>query len=90
VFEYACWNVTCVLDIFLLYSLRFKISVVLGFNSQIKKWNKILIGYNIFTKLPLLYKKNAKLKLYWKLYERKVGVIIEGKVGKKIKVVLEM
>jgi hypothetical protein len=55
-------------------------SVVLGFDTQIKKLNEIIIGYNVFTKLPLLYKKKTKLKLHWKLCERKVG---EGKVGRK-------
>jgi len=58
-------------------------SVTLGFDTQIKKWNEIIIGYNTFTKLPLLYKKKTKLKLHWKLCERKVWVFIEGKVGRK-------
>ena len=65
------------------YSLRFKMSVVLDFDTQIKKWNEIIIEYNAFTKLPLLCKKKTKLKLHWKLCERKVEVFIEGKVERK-------
>ena len=57
--------------------------------SQIKKSNEIIIRHDTFTKLPLLYNNKTNLKLYRKLCERKVGVFIEGKVGrKKIKVVL--
>ena len=55
------------------YSLHFKMSVALTHCTQIKEWNKIIIIYNIFTKLPLLYKKKTNLKLHWKLCERKVG-----------------
>jgi len=63
-------------------------SVVLANCTEIKEWNEIIIRHNIFTKLS---KKNTNLKLHWKLCERKVGVFIEGKVGrKKIKIVLEM
>jgi hypothetical protein len=59
--------------------------------TQIKECNEIIISYNTFTKLPLLYKKKTNLKLHWKLCEGKVWVLIEGKVGrKKNKVVLEM
>jgi hypothetical protein len=39
------------------YSIRFKMSVVLGFGTQIKKWNEIIIGYNTFTKLPYFIRK---------------------------------
>jgi len=66
-----------------MHSLRFKMSVVLVNCTQIKEWNEIIIRHNTFTKLP---KKKTKLKLHWKLCERKVGVLIEG----IIKVVLEM
>jgi len=48
--------------------------------TQIKESNEIIIIHNTFTKLS---KKKTNLKLHWKLCERKVGVFIEGKVGKK-------
>jgi len=55
------------------YFLRFKMSVVLVNYTQIKELNEIIIRHNIFTKMP---KKKTKLKLHWKLYERKIWVFI--------------
>ena len=49
------------------YSLSFKISVVLANCTYINEWNEIIIRYNIFTKLPLLYKKKNKLKVALKI-----------------------
>jgi len=64
----------------IMYSIRFKMSVVLTNCTQIKELNEIIIWHNTFTKMP---KKKTKLKLHWKLWERKVWVFIEGKVGRK-------
>jgi len=58
-------------------------SVTLTNCTQIKEWNEIIIRHNTFTKLPLFYMKKTNLKLHWKLCEKKVGVFIEGKVGRK-------
>jgi len=50
--------------------------------THIKKLNEIIIIHN-FTKLLLFYIKKTNLKLHWKLCEKKVGVFLEGKVGRK-------
>jgi len=55
-------------------------SVILAKCTQIKKLNEIIIRHNTFTKMS---KKKTKLKLHWKLCERKVWVFIEDKVGRK-------
>jgi len=55
-------------------------SVALVNCTQIKEWNEIIIRHNTFTKM---FKEKTKLKLHWKLCERKVWVFIEGKVGRK-------
>jgi len=59
------------------YCFRFKMNVILVNCTQIKEWNEIIIRHNIFTKL---LKKKTNLKL---LCERKVGVFIEDKIGRK-------
>ena len=55
-------------------------SVILVNCTQIKELNKIIIRHNTFPKLP---KKKTNLKLHLKLCERKVGICIEDKVGRK-------
>jgi len=67
-----------------LYSLRFKMSVALGFDTLIKKWNEIIIRYNAFTKLPLLCKKKTKLKLHWKLRREKLKYLLRVKLEEKL------
>jgi len=54
--------------------------VVLINCTQIKELNEIIIIHNTFRKM---LKKKTKLKLHWKLCERKVWVFIKGKIGRK-------